>query len=57
MVNLPTLATSMRETDEALKARIVAHCAYMAKHDRAYAIWAFKRYCEALHWINWKIEK
>jgi hypothetical protein len=47
----------MTEADEALKVRIVAHCANMAKHDRAYAIWAFKRYCEALHWINWKIEK
>jgi hypothetical protein len=38
---------------EALKARIVAHCANMAKHDRAYAVWAYKQYVEALPWIDW----
>jgi hypothetical protein len=47
----------MTEADAALKARIVAHCAYMAQHDRSYAIWAFKRYCEALPWIDWHVEK
>jgi hypothetical protein len=38
---------------EALKARIIEHCANMAKHDRAYAVWAYKQYCEALPFIDW----
>ena len=48
------ITLAVTDYDEALKARIVAHCANMAKHDRAYAVWAYKQYCEALPWIDWQ---
>ena len=35
-----------------LRARILAHCAEMAKLDRAYAIEAFKRYDESMPWLE-----
>ena len=35
-----------------LRARIIAHCAYMAQHDRAYAIYAYKRYRDAMPWLG-----
>ena len=36
----------------ALKKRIVEQCAMMAKHDRAYAVFAWKQYCESLPWLG-----
>jgi hypothetical protein len=42
------------EADAALKARIIAHCARMAKLDREYAVWAFNQYCEAMPWLELK---
>lgn len=36
----------------ALQKRIVEHCAMMAKHDRAYALFAWKRYIEELPWLG-----
>lgn len=42
----------MEMTNEEFKQRIIAHCAYMAQHDRAYAIYAYKRYRESMPWLN-----
>ena len=42
------------EADAALKARIIEHCARMAKLDREYAVWAFKQYVDALPWLELK---
>lgn len=36
----------------ALQKRIVEHCAMMAKHDRGYAVFAWKQYCESLPWLG-----
>ena len=38
--------------DKDLAAKILAHCAWMAKHDRAYAVFAWKQYCESLPWLG-----
>lgn len=31
--------------------RIVAHCAWMAQHDRAYAEWAWRWYVRQMPWV------
>ena len=38
--------------EQDLKQRIIANCAEMAKHDRQYAIWAYKQYREQLPWLG-----
>ena len=41
-----------QDQNDDLRKRIVEHCAMMAKHDRAYAVFAWKQYCEALPWLE-----
>jgi len=35
-----------------LRQNIIDHCAWMAQHDRAYAVWAYKRYREQMPWLG-----
>ena len=46
------MQNTLTPADKALAAKILAHCAWMAKYDREYAVAAWKGYCESLPWLE-----
>ena len=44
--------TALTPEDEALRARIVAHCRAMYALDKDYANWAFDNYARMLPWLK-----